>query len=236
MAFAKPVKAGDKVKSTAPLLDEGVYPARILSIVDLGMQPGSPQYPEEKLKLEFRFELLDEFMLDEEGKVLTDKPRVFSYEVTYNADGYMNEKANIYKLISAIPEGFTMSLSEMIGTPVNVMISKYIKKSGKNAGKEDNKVVSVLTMKAKEVAAAPALINTPLFFDMAEPTMEAWNKLYSGNKYAQRDRIMASSSFQGSLIQKMLGATPEEVSDSNEDDAPNELVDEDVDLDADVPY
>ena len=81
MAFAKPVKAGDKVKSTAPLLDEGVYPARILSIVDLGMQPGSPQYPEEKLKLEFRFELLDEFNFFSPGSVIfnTISKRLFHF-------------------------------------------------------------------------------------------------------------------------------------------------------------
>lgn len=235
MAFNKPVKAGEKKNTTAPLLDAGVYPARILSIVDLGMQPGSPQFPEPKLKLEFRFELLDEFMLDEEGNVLKDKPRVFSYEVTYNEDGYMNEKANIYKLIAAIPNGFEKELSEFIGQPVTVMIQKYVKKSGKNAGKEDNKVASVLTMKAKDIDSAPALVNKPLFFDMGNPDLETWNRLYSGNPYAQRDRIMASTSFQGSKIQALLGgeavvSEPTQVGTTVA--APNEL----TDFDDDVPY
>lgn len=236
MAFDKPTKAGDKVKGNAPLLDAGVYPARILSIVDLGMQPGSPQFPEPKLKLEFRFELLDEFMLDEEGKVLLDKPRVFSYEVTYNSDGYMNEKANIYKLISAIPNGFEMSLKDMIGQPVNVMLQKYVKKSGKNAGKEDNKIASVLTMKAKDIPDAPALVNSPVFFDMNDPDLETWNKLYSGNPYAQRDRILASTSFNGSKIQAMLGiegtAVEAEEGDVVEDNG-SALTE---DIDDDIPY
>lgn len=234
MAFKKPVQAGDKVKTTAPLLDAGVYNARILSIVDLGIQPGSPQFPEEKLKLEFRFELCDEFMCDEAGELLKDKPRVFSYEVTYNEDGFMSEKSSIYKLISAIPDGFTFDLHELIGKPVDVMIQKYVKKSGKNAGKEDNKVASILTMKAKDAAQAPQLVNTPMFFDMSEPTLEVWNKLYSGNPYAQRDRILASKSFNGSKIQALLGmeatATPKsDVAEYVDSQA-------EVDLDSDVPY
>ena len=234
MAFKKPVQAGDKVKTTAPLLDAGVYNARILSIVDLGIQPGSPQFPEEKLKLEFRFELCDEFMCDEAGELLKDKPRVFSYEVTYNEDGFMSEKSSIYKLISAIPNGFEFDLDELIGKPVDVMIQKYVKKSGKNAGKEDNKIASILTMKAKDAAQAPQLVNTPLFFDMSEPTLEVWNKLYSGNPYAQRDRIMASKSFNGSKIQALLGMEATTVAKSEV----AEYVDNqaEVDLDADVPY
>lgn len=62
----------------------------------------------------------------------------------------MDEKANIYKLISAIPDGFTLDLNEMIGAPVTVMIQKYKKQSGKNAGKEDNKITSVLPVKKAE--------------------------------------------------------------------------------------
>lgn len=234
MAFKKAVKAGEAKKyGVTPLLDGGVYDARILSIVDLGMQPGSPQYPEPKPKLEFRFELLDEFMVSEDGSVDESAPRVFNYEVTYNEDGYMDEKANIYKLIAAIPGGFELDLSEMVGLPVTVMIQKYIKKSGKNSGKEDNKVTSVLPMKAKSVATAGPLINKPLFFDLGEPDLAVWNKLYKGNPYAHQEKIMASSSFNGSALQKLLGiaAIPDDDSDQ---DAGDGFPDDDSDQDAQV--
>ena len=232
MAFKKAVKAGEKKKyGNTPLLDAGTYDARVLSIVDLGMQPGSPQYPEPKLKLEFRFELLDEFMVSEDGSVDEKAPRVFSFEVTYNEDGYMDEKANIYKLISAIPDGFTLDLNEMIGAPVTVMIQKYKKQSGKNAGKEDNKITSVLPMKAKNISVAGPLVNTPFFFDLGEPDLAVWKKLFKGNQYAHQDRIMASPSFQGSKLQKLLGIeAPEHEEEEEVDDGFEE-----VDVDADVP-
>lgn len=230
MAFKKAVKAGEAKKYGAtPLLDAGTYDARILSIVDLGMQPGSPQYPEHKPKLEFRFELLDEFMVSEDGSIDESAPRVFNYEVTYNEDGYMDEKANIYKLIAAIPGGFELDLAEMVGLPVTVMIQKYVKKSGKNAGKEDNKITSVLPMKAKNIAVAGPLINKPLFFDLGEPDLAVWGKLYKGNIYAHQDRIMASSSFNGSALQKLLGiaATPVEGGDDEGDGFPDDDSDQD---------
>lgn len=230
MAFKKAVKAGEKKKyGNTPLLDAGTYDARILSIVDLGLQPGSPQYPEPKLKLEFRFELLDEFMVSEDGSVDEKSPRVFSYEVTYNEDGYMDEKANIYKLISAIPDGFTLDLHEMIGAPVTVMVQRYKKQSGKNAGKEDNKVTSVLPMKAKNISVAGPLVNTPFFFDLGEPDLAVWKKLFKGNPYAHQDRIMASESFPGSKLQKLLGIEAPEHEEEESDGF------EDVDVDADVP-
>lgn len=233
MAFKKAVKAGEKKKYGAtPLLDAGTYDARILSIVDLGLQPGSPQYPEHKPKLEFRFELQDEYMVGEDGTVDETAPRVFNYEVTYNEDGYMDEKANIYKVISAIPNGFELELSEMVGAAVTVMIQKYIKKSGKNAGKEDNKITSVLPMKAKSIALATPLVNTPLFFDLGEPDLAVWNKLYKGNAYAQQDRIIASGSFEGSALQKLLGIVPAIDPDADDDGFPDDNYEQ---ADVDVP-
>ena len=104
MAFKKAVKAGEKKKyGNTPLLDAGTYDARVLSIVDLGMQPGSPQYPEPKLKLEFRFELLDEFMVSEDGSVDEKAPRVFSFEVTYNEDGRVIERIWLVRLLIVQP-------------------------------------------------------------------------------------------------------------------------------------
>lgn len=211
MAFKQAVKAEDVTKKgNAPVLDAGVYPARILSIIDLATQPGSPQYPDPKLKLEFRMECLDEFMVDDAGEPIADKPRTFNYEVSYNADGYMHEKSSIYKLLAAIPNGFTLSLCDMVGAPVSLMLTKYVKKSGKNAGKDDNKIASVLPMKAKDIPNAAPLVGKPLFFDFSEPDLEVFNKLFKGNQYAAQDRIKASTDFPGSLLAKLLGEAPAE--------------------------
>lgn len=230
MAFKQAVKAEDvSKKGTAPVLDAGVYPARILSIVDLATQPGSPQYPDPKRKLEFRMECLDEFMVDEAGEPIPDKPRTFNYEVSYNEDGYMHEKSSIYKLLAAIPNGFKLSLADMLGAPVSLMLTKYTKKSGKNAGKDDNKIVSVLPMKAKDIPGAAPLVGKPLFFDFSEPDLEVFGKLFKGNPYAAQDRIKASTDFAGSLLAQLLGEAPA-VDDNAAPAADSDYSDDDFEL------
>ena len=100
MAFKKATQATSN-KTKAPVLQNGGYPARLVQIVDLGMQPGSQMYPDPSLMMDFRFELLDEFMQDEDGKELLDQPRLLSYECSYNADGYMGERSKIFKVMVA---------------------------------------------------------------------------------------------------------------------------------------
>lgn len=121
MAFEVATTASNKTPSAAPLLEAGGYPARVCRIIDLGLQPGSPKYPEPSLKLLVTFELLDEYMKEmgpdgkmvmvqdpdeDEGvlmaKNLEDKPRWFDFEFTYNADGFMGDNSNIKKFATAI--------------------------------------------------------------------------------------------------------------------------------------
>lgn len=121
MAFEVATTASNKTPSAAPLLEAGGYPARVCRIIDLGLQPGSPKYPDPSLKLLVTFELLDEYMKEmgadgkmvmvqdpdeDEGvmmaKNLEDKPRWFDFEFTYNADGFMGDNSNIKKFATAI--------------------------------------------------------------------------------------------------------------------------------------
>ena len=74
------------------------------------------------------------------------------------------------------------------------------------------------------------LVNTPFFFDLGEPDLAVWKKLFKGNQYAHQDRIMASPSFQGSKLQKLLGIEAPEHEEEEVDDGFEE-----VDVDADVP-
>ena len=89
--FKKPTlqstSTGEGSGQYRPLLDAGMYNARILKVIDLGIQPGSQTYPEPKPKMEIEFELQDEFMCDKEGKPLEGVPAVFSMELQ---DYYMN--------------------------------------------------------------------------------------------------------------------------------------------------
>jgi len=75
----KPTKS-DKFKP-APPLDAGTYPARLVQVLLTGIQPGGSYKGEvkpDKLELRVTYEILDEFLKDEEGNDILDKPRWIS--------------------------------------------------------------------------------------------------------------------------------------------------------------
>ena len=184
---------GSSQKMEAPLLTAGGYPARLREIVDLGLQPGSRDFPEPQLKMSLVFECLDEFMRDEEGKELHDEPRVFDYEISYNSDGYMSERSNIFKVMQALG-GFTKPLQELLGTPCTISL---IQKSTKaDAAKKYNKVTGVTAMREKDVEKAEPLKGETFFFSLdANATKEMFEKTSKrGGEYSQQAKIKASLS------------------------------------------
>ncbi|MBI0275431.1 hypothetical protein I6H07_06225 [Hafnia alvei] len=233
MAFKTATQNSGNAASVASLLDAGGYAARIVQIIDLGLQPGSQQYPEPVYKLLVKFELLDEFMheVNEDGSVkvteedsemvpviIADKPRWFDFEFTYNEDGYMGDRSHIYKLMQAVDafevvanpdSGVTghpaKELKELLGEPLMLNLIQTIAKGGKNAGKTVNKISSFAAMKGKDKKTAPALVNPTTFFDMAEPDIEVFSKLPSGNQYCPQERIKSGPAFGQSKLAAMLG-------------------------------
>ena len=240
MAFKRAKQSTSGAALAAPVLDAGSYHARLVQIIDLGLQPGSERYPDPKPRLKFTFECMDEFCyekaedgtFDEENPLL-EKPRFFHYECTYNPDGYMGENSNIYPVMQVLSPSFLKTgnmdedLSELLGRPVNIVLSKYVKVGGKRKGQEDNKVSGITNMKKKEFLTlkvmrdqgSPAnlqLVNEPFFFDLDDPDLETFNKLNKGNQYCDQDKILASTQFPGSKLALLLGEeAPEDKPDSN---------------------
>lgn len=235
MAFAVATKQSNNAPSAAPLLDAGGYAARIVQIIDLGLQPGSSQYPQPVYKMLMKFELLDEFMcevnedgsikkINEDGELvpvpLKDKPRWFDFEFTYNKDGFMGDRSHIYKLMQSVDafevapnaeqgiEGHpAKELKELLGEPLTVNLIQQPAKSGKNAGKMVNKISAFAAMKGKDKKVAPPLVNTPLFFDMDTPDVEVFKKLPSGNQYCPQERIKSGLEYGQSKLAALLGET-----------------------------
>ena len=184
---------GNSQKMEAPLLTAGGYPARLREIVDLGLQPGSRDFPEPQLKMSLVFECLDEFMRDEEGKELLDEPRVFDYEISYNSDGYMSERSNIFKVMQALG-GFAKPLQELLGTPCTISL---IQKSTKaDASKKYNKVTGVTAMREKDAEKAEPLKGETFFFSLdANATKEQFEELSKrGGQFSQQAKIKQSLS------------------------------------------
>ena len=62
-------------------LEPGTYPARLVQVVDLGVQAQRPYQGKEKDPVQeilLTYEFVDEFLKDEDGNEETDKPRWLS--------------------------------------------------------------------------------------------------------------------------------------------------------------
>lgn len=217
MAFKKATKQSTRpnagVKMQAEVLSSGGYPARLVQIVDLGEQKGSSTYPNPEFKLEFRFECLDEFMKDEEGNDLENEPRLFSREVSYNPDGYMGERSNIYKLMDAL-DGFEKDLPELLGTPATIALVRYKKKKLVNTDDSEaeenfaNKITGVTAMRAKDAAKADEHQTELIFFNLDEPDLEIYKKLTSRGEWSQQAKIRRSLNPLHPDLQAFIDANP----------------------------
>jgi len=184
-------------------LEAGSYPARLVQIVGLGVQASRPYKGEEKpprLTIRLTYEMLDEFMKDEEGNDLEDKPRWLSEELPF-----MSLKADLAKSTKRYyaldPEDTADGdWSKLIGAPCVVTV---VQEADKRPGIDRiyEKVANVSAMRPKEAAKAPELKNPSLVWDFYEPDIEVFNNFPDWIK----DKIKGAVDFPGSALEKALG-------------------------------
>lgn len=193
-------------------LEAGAYPARLVWVISAGLQKqefmGESKPPQ--VQLYVTYELLDEFLQDEEGNDLPDKPRFVSENFSfYNLS---SEKAKSTKRYFALdPEGVCDGdWASLVGKPCIVTLSKEEKK-----GKVYNNIISVSSMRAKEAAKAPELVNEPKVFDVDEPDMEVFKSLPEWLQGVIKDNL----EYEGSKLQSLIeGGSYDKEEDSDDED------------------
>lgn len=208
-------------------LEPGTYPARLVQIIDYGLQPQSYN-GEEKAPCQevgFVFELVDEFLKDEDGQDMKDKPRWLTWAMTLkNIEQEKAKSTILYKALD--PElKYGGDFTKLLAFPCNVTVVQNPGK-GKNSGKVFNKITGVSTMRAKDAEKCPPLVNEPQYFDLDTPDLELFNSLAPFIK----EKIKANLNYEGSKLKSMLDsggqpakdevATGKEVADSIEDENP----------------
>jgi hypothetical protein len=183
-------------------MEAGTYPARLVQIITLGVQKQRPYKGEEKppaLELMLTYEFLDEFMKDEDGNDIDDKPRWLSETFAFhNLDAELAKSTKRYYALD--PNGeHDGDWSELISAPCMVTVTQSEGK-GKNAGKIYENVASVSAMRPKEAAKAPALINPPKVFDFYNPDMEVFEKLPEWLQTKMKEAV----DFDGSALEEAL--------------------------------
>lgn len=186
-------------------LAAGNYPARIVQIIDYGVQPqrayaGKDKPPVQEIGV--TYELLDEFMKDEEGNDVTDKPRWISENFPLHS--LKAEMAKSTKRYMALDpkEEFEGNWPDLIGMPCMVTV---VNNPGKDGKVYDN-VGNVSAMRPRDAANAPELVNDPKVFDLDNPDMEVFGKF---PQWIQ-DKIKGNLGFKASALEKALGGAVEE--------------------------
>jgi hypothetical protein len=199
-----PSSGGNRIEQ--PLIDVGGCPARVVQVIDLGLQPQSYQGEEKPpaREINLTYELTDEFCVDEEGNVQEDKPRWLSERLPLKNLKAEKAKSTLrYKAIDPTDK-FDGDFSQLIGQPCVVNVVHNAGK-GKNAGKVYNNVGSVSPIRPKDAEKLAPLVNKPVVFLVDEPDIEVFNSL---PEFLQ-EIIKSNLEFQGSALQKALsGATP----------------------------
>lgn len=181
------------------VLEADVYRARPVQIIDLGLQPQRPYQGKDKppvQELMLTYELCDEFMKDEDGNDIEDKPRWISETLPFY--GLFADKAKSTQRYNAFdPTGaFDGDFSRCAGVPINLTIV-----NNAVGDKVYNNVGNVAPMAAKKAATCPELVNPAKVFDLDNPDMEIFNALPEW----LRDKIKSNLNFQGSPLQQKLG-------------------------------
>lgn len=189
--------------STQPNLEDGSYPARVVQILDLGLQPQTAFEGKEKppaYHINITYELLDEFCVDEDGNEQTDKPRWVGETMPMHSLKAERAKSTLrYKALDP-NEDYDGDFTQLLGTPCIVTLV-----NNKRKDKVYTNVASVSAMRPKDASKAPELVNEACFFDLDDPDMGVFNKLPAW----LQDKIKGNLEFEGSALQNALSTTSE---------------------------
>lgn len=209
-----------------PNVDAGTYPARILQVVNLGLQAQRPYKGEDRspaMELLVTYELLDVFMQTDAGEDIEDKPLLVTERFKFSA--MSNEKARSTKRYKAIDPAnvFGGAWDKLVGLPVSLTL--IINEKGE---KQYLNVGGVSPMRPKDASKAGDLINPPIVFNFYKPDIEQFAKLPDWIK----NIITSNLQFNGSELSHLLskeehqGAKAKTAAKPVEQDSQEELDDE----------
>lgn len=195
-------------KSNFPRIEEGTYAARLVQVVDLGLQE-MEDFKTKKVKQQHRiwmvFEIPDE-TIEIDGE---ERPRWQGKEFTLS----YHEKATLPRVIKALdPKGEAKTLADLLGRPCMVNIG--------STANDNAKITDIVRLPNKMPVGE--LQNPAKAFDMDEPDMEVYDSLPDWLK----DKITKSLNFHETRLAEMLEGQPGDVPQGGDDD----------EFDDDIPF
>lgn len=212
--------AGPKQEPFEP----GTYPARVVQIIDLGLQPQRPFQGQEKQpanEIMVTYEFVDEFMKDDNGEDIEDKPRWLSE--TFPLFSLSSDRAKSTTRYTALDPKleYNGDWSKLLDTPVNVTV---VNKPSKDGKKVYSNITSISSVRARDALKFPALVNDAKFFSLDEPVIEIFLTLPD---WLQK-KIKEGLEFEGSVLDALLkkhggkAAIKDKKKEEPEDDVPED--------------
>lgn len=200
MSSLKAPKAGNGGSGgQRPELEAGTYPARLVQVIDLGLQPqrpyqGQPKPPKHCIMT--TYELNDEFMLDDEGNVDEDRPLWVGEDLPMNPLTSDLAKSTKRYLALDPEQHHEGDWSAVVGEAVNVTI--VLNKSGERVYQN---IASTAPMRAKDKDRMAPLKNEPKIFALSDPDLSVFTSL---PEWIQ-EKIKSNLEYAGSELEKLLG-------------------------------
>lgn len=195
---AKKVQGNGGNRVQQPNIEPGVYPARLVQVIDLGVQAqrayqGKDKPPVQELML--TYELVDEFMKDEDGNDVENKPRWIGENFPLHNLKADKAKSTQRYLAFDPTEAFDGDWSQCINLPINVTVVNNQKE-----GKTYDNIANIAAMRPKDAANCPELVNPTKVFDLDDPDMA----VYAALPQWVQDKIKANLNFKGSPLEAAL--------------------------------
>lgn len=215
MALNAKTKQGSAPKNRVvqPNIEPASHAARLVQVIDLGLQAQRPYKGEEKPPVDMlyvTYELSHIFMVDEKGVEDPELPRWISEDFAfYSLEADKAKSTQRYNALDPkqAQEG---DWSKLLGAPCSVLVVNNAK-----GDKVYDNVGSVGAPVKVPGYVQPELVNPPVFFDLSEPNLEVFNKLSE----FLRERIKGNLNYNGSKLQALLGGTAATEPEANEDES-----------------
>lgn len=184
-------------------LESGTYPARLVQVLDMGVQEqqpfkGEPKPPVQELMVTYEF--ADEFIKDEDGNDVEDKPRWLSETFPLHPlDSDLAKSTKRYYSLDPNVE-YEGDWTQLIGSPVMVTVVNNPGK-GKNAGKVFNNIASTSAMRKKEADKMPELKNPGKVLDLDDA--DTADILLTLPEWIQK-KVKDGLEWEGCAVQKAL--------------------------------
>ncbi len=200
---AKAGNGGDRKFVEQPILDIGNYPARLVQIIDFGLQAQRPFQGKDKPPIQeigLTYELLDAFMVDEEGKEIEDKPKWLSEQMAFH--NLAADRAKSTQRYLAFDPQNTQNGDWPAFLEAPCMVTVVHNPNPKNPDRPYENIGNVAPMRARDAANAPPLKNKAGFFDLDNPDVEMFTKFPQWI----REKIQSNLNYKGSKLEALVGA------------------------------